>query len=201
MSGHGIPHHAENREQKRVGIAISVIAVILAIVSALAHNESNRMIVKEVKSSNGYAWYQAKRQRSYLNELEVKRIEVELQGSLTAAQRALLEESAARLKAKNAEYEKEFEEIRARAEADGLEAESAAHRHHGFEYGETILHVSVVLCSLMLLTEAKLFFRLGLAVTALGLVVVGWTLIQKPHALQQHAAIPLAPPATAPAHH
>ncbi|MFO1513973.1 MAG: DUF4337 domain-containing protein [Verrucomicrobiota bacterium] len=199
MSGHGVPHHAENREQKKIGIIIAVIAVVMAIVAALTNNEANRMIVKEIQSSNGYAWYQAKRQRTYLNDLELKRIEVALQGNPTDAQRKLLEESSAKLRAKNAEYEKENEDIRVKAETDKLEAEMAEHRHHRFEYGEVFFHFAVVLCSLTLLTETKLFFRLGIASTLAGVAMTAWTLMQKPHEATAHHAS-ATPTASEPAH-
>ena len=182
MSGHGVPHHAANAEHKRIGIAIAVIAVVVAVVTALANNEANRMIVKEVqasnkevKASNGFAWYQAKRQRSYLNDLEIKRIDFELAGNVNEAQRKLLEGHKAKLTAKNAEYETEGKVIIAEAEAEraGAEAErtaaaTAAHRHHWFEYAEILLHIAVVLCSLTLLTDQKVFFRLGIAATVGG---------------------------------
>ncbi|MEO8427406.1 MAG: DUF4337 family protein, partial [Verrucomicrobiota bacterium] len=103
MSASGVPHHAENHEQKKVGIIIAVIAVVMSIVAALAHYEANRMIVKEVRSSNEFAWYQFKRQRSYMNELELRRIEIELKGTPSEAQRKLLEDSMAKLKSKNAD--------------------------------------------------------------------------------------------------
>ncbi|HSH95781.1 MAG TPA: DUF4337 family protein, partial [Roseimicrobium sp.] len=73
-----IPQSANSQHEKRVGILIAVIAVIMAIVSAFGTDAANNMIVSEVKSSNGFAWYQAKRQRSYLNELEIGRIDLEL---------------------------------------------------------------------------------------------------------------------------
>ncbi len=107
MSGHGIPHHAENAGHKKIGIVIAIIAVAMAVVTALANNEANKMIVKEVQSSNGFGWYQSKRQRSYLNELELKRIDFELAGGVSEAQRKLLEQQQAKLTAKNAEYEGE----------------------------------------------------------------------------------------------
>ena len=198
MSGHGVPHHAENHEQKKIGIIIAVVAVVMAVVSAFANAEANRIIVKEVQASNGYSWYQAKRQRSYMNELELKRIDVDLAGTPTDAQRKLLEESRAKLKAKNAEYEKENDDIRAKAEAEKREAETAAHRHHGFEYAEILLHIAIVLCSLTLLTEARLFFRIGVLATAGGVVLTIWTLMQKPHVEAQSGSA--SPAAIAPAH-
>lgn len=91
MSGHGIPHHAEKDEHKRIGIFIGVLAVIMAIIGAFAKGQANEMIVKEVKASNGFAWYQSKRQRSYMNELEIKRIDFLLAGTgLSDAQKEML---------------------------------------------------------------------------------------------------------------
>lgn len=173
MSG-SLPHHAENPEQKRIGIFISVLAVIMAIVSALAHQQANQMIVKEVKASNGFAWYQAKRQRSYANELELKHIEFELAGTPTDAQRKIIEAQKAKLAAKNAEYEDENKDILAIAEADRSAGETAAHKHHWFEFSEICLHIAVVLCSLVLLTEIKIFFRLGVIVTVVGIGLAGY---------------------------
>ena len=168
MSG-SLPHHAENPEQKRIGIFISVLAVVMAIVSALAHQQANQMIVKEVKASNAFAWYQAKRQRSYANELELKRIEIELAGTPTDAQRKIIEEHKSKLAAKNAEYETDNKEILVIAESDRKAAEAASHKHHWFELSEICLHIAVVLCSLVLLTEQKVFFRFGLSVTVVGI--------------------------------
>jgi Domain of unknown function (DUF4337) len=171
MSGHEIPHHAENADHKRIGIMIAVLAVIMAIISSLAKTEANTMIVKEVQASNGYAWYQSKRQRSYLNDLEIQRIQTELAGNPTTAQRQILEETRSKLVAKNAEYETENKGIQAGADQDKKTAESASHRHHRFEYAEITMHIAIVLCSLSLLTDQKLFVKLGIAATLGGLLL------------------------------
>jgi hypothetical protein len=181
MSGVGVPHHAENPEHKQIGIFIAVIAVIMAIITALANNEANKMIVKEVQASNGFAWYQAKRQRSYMNELEIKRADFELAGNLSEAQRKVLEETKAKLKSKNAEYEKENDDIRVQAEAEKKAASAASIKHHWFEYAEIVMHIAVVLCSLTLLTDSKLFFRLGIAAAVAGVVLAGIALSMTPH--------------------
>lgn len=171
MAGPGIPHHAHSDDHRRIGIFISVLAVLMAIVTALAKAEANKMIVKEVQASNSYAWYQSKRQRSYMNELEIHRINFELAGSISEAQREVLERTRAKLTAKNDEYETENKDIQARAESEKKLAESASHRHHWFEYSEILLHIAVVLSSLTLLTEQKLFFKLGLGATVGGIVL------------------------------
>lgn len=169
MSGHGAHSHSSNPEHKRVGVFIAIIAVVMAVIGALAKQQANEMIVKEVKASNGFAWYQSKRQRSYSNELELKRIEFELAGQVTEAQRKILETNRTKFQAKNAEYETENKQILEGAEADRQTAQAAAHRHHLFEYAEIALHIAIVLCSLVLLTDQKLFFRAGLVATVVGI--------------------------------
>ena len=176
MSEIEVPHEAHKEEHKHIGIFIAVLAVIMALISALAKAEANKIIVKEVQASNGFAWYQAKRQRSYMNELEIRRAEFELAGNPTEAQRKVLEETRAKLGAKNAEYEKENEKIRTDAEAEKEAAKLAGHKHHRLEYAEICMHIAVVLCSLVLLTDQKLFFHLGIGATVAGVVLAATTL-------------------------
>ena len=58
-------------------LTIAILAILLAVVSALGNEQDNEKIVKQIEASNGFAWYQSKRQRSYANDLELKRIEFE----------------------------------------------------------------------------------------------------------------------------
>ena len=202
MSGHGIPHHAENDDHKRVGIFIGILAVIMAVVTALANGQANQMIVKEVKSSNGFAWYQAKRQRSYMNELEIKRIDFLLAGTgLTDAQKEMLTKSKADFEKKNAEFETEKKDIEAAAKADLAAAVIAGHKHHWFEFGEICLHIAVVLCSLVLLTNQKIFFYVGVVATGIGIILAALAYTHTgEHRSDDHAAPAAASaPAGAPA--
>ncbi len=200
MSGHAPHVHADNPEHKRIGIFIAVLAVATAVIGSLAKMEVNRMIVKEVHSSNGFAWYQAKRQRSYMNELEIKRADFELAGNVTDAQRKILEETKSKLKAKNAEYEKENDEIRVKAETDKQIAEVAAHKQHNFEYAEIAMHIAMVLCSLTLLTESRMFLRLGAGVAAIGIALAIYAYAHNP-AGGAHADSASMPASNTPAVH
>lgn len=170
MSEIEVPHHATD-EHKRIGIFIAVLAVIMAMISALAKTEANQIIVKEVQAANGFAWYHAKRERAALNELELRRAEFELAGNPTEAQRKVLEQARAELSAKNAEYEKKDEKILADAKADKEATEVAEHKHQRLEYAEICVHIAVVLSSITLLTDIKLFFHLGIVATIVGVVL------------------------------
>lgn len=203
MSGHGVPHHAANDEHKRIGIFIGVLAVIMAVIGAFAKGQANEMIVKEVKASNGFAWYQSKRQRSYMNELEIKRIDFLLAGTgLAEAQKEMLAKTRIALDKKNVEYKSENEEIERLAKADQKKAEIAAHKHHWFEYAEISLHIAVVLCSLVLLTDQKIFFHIGLFATVVGVLIAVAAFFKTGHHEGDHQMSPpaaSAPATTAPA--
>lgn len=168
-------HHSENPLQKRIGLFIAVLAVLMAIIAALGKDAANQMIVNEVKSSNGYAWYQSKRMRSYMNEMELDRINAQEAGAMTEQQRELLAKQKARLTAKNAEYKTENEDILKKAEAQQNLAQIAAHRHHGFERAEVFLHIAVVLCSVALLTERKIFSQVAMGLAAIGILLAAYT--------------------------
>jgi len=168
-----IPHGEGKPGEKRVGILIAIIAVLLAVVGALGHDAANEMIVDEVKASNAFSWYQAKRQREYLNDIELRRIDIELAGNPTPAQGDALRHLASDLRKKNDEYRKEGEHIQAEARQLGLDARIASARNDGFDHAEILLQVAIVLCSLTLLTESRVFLRIGLAVAVAGIVAGG----------------------------
>ena len=193
MSEVEVPEHVDKDEHKRIGVFIAVLAVLMAVISSLGKNQANQMIIKEVQASNGFAWYQAKRERMHLNELEIRRAEFELAGNPNDAQRRALVDTKTKLKAKNAEYEKQTEDIKAKADEATAAADLAEHKHHWFEYGEICMHIAVVLCSLTLLTDLKVFFHLGIAATVAGLLLASMGFLRPPHsrAHEQHTIAPI----------
>jgi hypothetical protein len=185
-----IPHAEGKQGEKQIGITIAIIAVLMAIVGSLGHNAANDMIVNEVKSSNAFAWYQAKRQREYLDDIELRRIAVELAGNPAPAQRDALVRLASELGQRNQEYRAETERIQAEAKQFGLEARVSAARNDGFDPSEILLQVAVVLCSLTLLTESKVFIRIGLVVALAGAVFGGLAFTRKAEAPIDEKAAP-----------
>lgn len=171
-----IPHGEGGKDEKPVGVVIAVLAVFMAIFGSLGNNAANERIVSEVKASNGFAWYQAKRQRQYAGEMEIKRAAIELAGNPSASQKQALEKWVEELKAKNVGYDKENQEKLVEARRNAAEAKVHAERNDGFDHAELCLQVAVVLCTLTLLTGSKLFMRLGLAVAVAGLILGAITL-------------------------
>lgn len=72
----------------------------------------------------------------------------------------------------------------------------AAHRHHWYEYAEIALHIAIVLCSLVLLTDQAMFFKAGVFATVLGIGLAVYASV--PHRRGSPAPAPAPVPATAP---
>jgi len=192
-----IPQELGSKEDKRVGIKIAIIAVIMAIVSAYGKNVANDMIINEVKASNGYAWYQAKRIRAALNDQAISQIDLDLLGQPSDAQREAMGKLKKKLQEKNAEYKKENDDLLKAADTTKAEAALAGKKNDAFDRAEIALQVAVVLCSLTLLTGSATFSQAGIGLAGLGVVLAGMAFFQKPDAPKPEAQQP--PAATAPA--
>lgn len=197
MSEIEIPQEAGSKEDKRVGIKIAIIAVVMAIVSSYGKNAANDMIINEVKASNGFAWYQAKRIRSAMNDQVIAQTELDLLGSPTDAQREAMGKLKKKLQDKNAEYKKENEDILKEAEATKAEAALAGKKNDAFDRAEIALQVAVVLCSLTLLTGSPVFSRAGVALAFVGVGLAIMAFFKKPDPPKAEAQP--APAAPAPA--
>jgi hypothetical protein len=187
-----IPQETGSKEDKKVGIKIAIIAVIMAIVSSYGKNAANDMIINEVKASNGYAWYQAKRIRSAMNDQVIGQIDIDLLGQPSDAQREAMGKLKKKLQEKNAEYKKENEDILKEADNTKAEAALAGKKNDAFDRAEIALQVAVVLCSLTLLTGSQLFSRAGVLLAFVGVVLAIMAFFKKPDPPKTEPAPPAA---------
>ncbi len=182
----GLPHeHA--REDKRVALLISVLALSLAVVETGAKSAQTAAISGTVQTTDTWSFYQARTIRQTVVR--------------TAAELAELTRPAADPAARVAieAQEKAWHDIAARWEDDPtggdgkkqlaekarlLEQahETAMARYHLYEYGAALLQVAIVVASASIITTVPLLaigsIALGLAGGALGLL--GWL---APHAV------------------
>jgi hypothetical protein len=169
-----IPEDVKDHREKQVGLTIAILAILLAVVSALGNEQDNEKIVKQIEASNGFAWYQSKRIRAGMNELTLEQLKIELAGNPTATQREAIKKLETRLAAKNAEYKEENDKILKEAEASKRASEAADARGNRFDRSEIFLQIAVVFCSITLLTKVRTFFFVGLLLAAIGGGIGGW---------------------------
>jgi predicted ribosome quality control (RQC) complex YloA/Tae2 family protein len=160
-----LEEHSHDLFNRRIGLLISVIAILLAICGALGRKAENLVIVARVDASNTWAHFQAKKLRGYQSETTHDLAQLIAQGS----QKGASQEVAERYEAKVKKYEQESEKIAQEAEAYTQKAEKWENRANRFSLGEIFLQIAVVLCSIAILTEAVTFVYGGLGFAAVGI--------------------------------
>jgi|SRR5712692_10773248 len=155
---------AHGKQQKGIGLTTAVVAVLLAIATMLANRANTQKVVLETKIADWWAYAHSNdtNARIYMANERI----AQLHGEKEAAE----------------EFHKLYEGQRkdsdeARVMAQKLEKDSdlQGRKAHSCEIAELFLEVSIVLCSIALLTELTLFWRLSFLSTAagIGLIAIG----------------------------
>ena len=158
----------ENAEKGEHGLApvtvtMAILAVVVAAVSLLGHRADTDALLNQTKSTDQWAYYQAKGEKQNLAELG-------------AALSDPSSDAHARFIADVQKYKSEKEPIRANAEAiekavekDNAASESLLHQHHRWAQATTLIQISIALSAITLLTRKKWLQRMSFGVAALGI--------------------------------
>jgi hypothetical protein len=153
-------HHAHEPFDKTVAGTMAIIAATLAIVSVLGQHFNTEELLNQQKSSDQWAFYQAKKIRGYSAQ-EARDILLQLKtGSDLAG-------SYGKDTAKEA---KDAEAIQDKAKEYETESALAGRRSIRFHLGEVFLEIAIVLSSLAILTKQRLLFMGGAIGAAIGVV-------------------------------
>ena len=158
---------AREKQQKGIGLTTAVIAALMALANLLASSANTQKVVVETKIADWWAYAHSNdtNARIYMADERI----AQLHGEKEAAE----------------EFHKLYERQKqdsdeARLMAQKLEKDSdlQGRRAHFIEMAVLFLAVSIVLCSVALLTELLLFWRLSfLSIAAgIGLTAIGWFL-------------------------
>jgi hypothetical protein len=159
----------EHPELAPVTVTMAILAVLVAATSLMGHDAHTEEILAMTKASDQWNFYQAKNIRAHTYEvfLDLLSTSQESSSPRSVEVRQKYEKELQR-------YTKEKEEIQ--AEARNFEKESDRERRQAgrFDLGEGLLEAAVVIASLTLLTNKRLFWFGGIGLGAAG-VVVGLT--------------------------
>ena len=181
MSGHGIhvhgahDHAVEHEAHKgglgqQVAIFSAVLATVGAIVSFFGGDTQNKAmlykneaVLERAEATDQWNFYQAKSSKQNLAEL----------GGVLATGAA-----ADRYKSEVARYQKEKDEIMAKAtelekrsEALEVQSEASMHVHHRWAQATTLIQISIALAAITLLTRSRglQYLAYGAAAGSIGL--------------------------------
>ena len=159
---------AHHSSMAPVSLTMAVLAVLVAVVSLLSHRAHTEEVVLQNKSSDQWAYYQAKNIRRHTDEIFADL------ASVIATSDA---QNAAKLKEK---YQSEADKYRDQqkdidSEARKLEEETNHERRQAdrFDLGEVFLEIGLVVTSITLLSGRRWFWYGGMVLGIIGIVVAG----------------------------
>lgn len=156
----------EDRSLAAVSLTMAVLAVMVAVVTLLGHRAHTEEVVLQAKSSDQWAYYQAKNIREH---------EDELFADLSAAVASKDAGAMAKFGDKSAQEAERYKHDKADIQNDArkLETEVAMERKRADRYdlAEVFLEIGLVITSITLLSGRRIFWHLGVVLSVVGVVV------------------------------
>jgi len=155
----------------RISLAISILAVLVAMVTVLGHRSHTEAILMQSRVADQWNLYQAKKIR--MDSLSVTVDLLSLQNFADAAG------AAAKQKEYKAHIEKwkgDLAEEQQKAHEYEHEVHLAERRAGHYDLGEALLQIAVVLSSITLFTRRRSYFFLGIGIGGIGLVIASLAL-------------------------
>ena len=160
----------EDRGMAPVSLTMAIVAVLVATVSLLGHRAHTEEILLQNKTTDQWAYYQAKNLR--LNNLQaLSDVMSTLDGKNEKA-----EQVQKRFEGNIEKYNEEKKEIQNKANELETELTHDTQRANRFDLGEVFLEISLVVTSITLLTGRKHYWMLGMALAAAGLATAATVL-------------------------
>ena len=150
---------AHGAGERTIGLTMAIAAALLAVVTMMGHRMHTEEVVLQTKTADGWAFYQAKDSRFHLYSTDAQLAALTGPGGTTIAET---------WNRKAEDERRQAEDIRKDTERLDEETRTTARRATFFDAAEICLEVSIVLCSIALLTGARLFWGISFVSTAIG---------------------------------
>jgi len=149
-----------------VAVTMSILAVLVAIATLLGHRAATEEIMLQTKATDQWAYYQSKNIR--LHEMQSV---VDLLASLAPADKEKAGALQEKYKKDVERYQDDKDSISEEAKKLESEREVAGRMEDRFDAGEVILEIGLIVCSLTLLTNRKIFWYAGITLGITGFLV------------------------------
>ncbi len=148
-----------------IALFISILAALLALVTVMSHRDHTDAVLMQARASDVWNEYQAKKIRS-----ESTATAIDLLGLQPSANAAATSAKIADYKAHIAKWSEDLAEEQKQAREYEHEVAIAERKAARYDLGEALLQISIVLCSITLLTKKQTYWILGMVVGAVGVV-------------------------------
>ena len=159
-------HAAHDRSMAPVSLTMAILAVLVAVVSLLGHRAHTEEVILQNKSTDQWAYYQAKNIRRHTDELFADFASV-----MATSDPKKLAQLREKYQAEANTYRDQQKDID--SEARKLEQETGHERGRADRYdlAEVFLEVGLVVTSITLLSGRRIFWKAGMLFGVIGLVV------------------------------
>jgi len=151
---------------KHVSLAISILAVLVAMVTVLGHRTHTEAMLSQTRAADQWNQYQAKKIRQGQISAASDLLSLQPSSNDTAVQKKLAE-----YKAHISKWNDDLVEEQHEAESLETEVKRAERRADRYDLGEAMLEIAVVLSSITLLTKQQQYFILGCALGIGGMLI------------------------------
>ena len=167
-----LQEHAEHAKHDPtlapISVTMAVLAVLVAVASLLGHRAHTEEVVLQARSSDQWAFYQAKNIRRHTDELFT-----DLTSVVATTDAAALPKLREKYSGEAARYKEEQKGIEEKANEMEAEVGHERNRADRFDLAEVFLEVGLVITSITLLSGRKIFWYLGILMGIVGIVVAG----------------------------
>jgi len=150
----------------RISLAISILAVLVAMVTVLSHRSHTEAVLLQSRANDSWEEYQSRKLRTENLQVTVDLLTLQPVDDKAAAKKKIDDYNA-----KIAKWTGQLTDDQNKAKGLEAEVESAEARAAKFDLGEALLQISVVLSSITLFTRKTAYYFFGLAVGAAGIAV------------------------------
>ena len=154
-------HEAAERWILMVALTAALLAVFAAITALLAGHHSNEAMIEQVRSSDQWAFFQAKGIKAAVVENKIDLLT------------SLGKETSEKDKEKVATYKEEQKEISNKAKEFGESSEHHLSVHNVLAKGVTIFQIAIAICAISALTRRKWLWYGSMILGLAGVIILG----------------------------
>jgi hypothetical protein len=166
------PHHTEDKNTRRVGIAVGIVGILLSVATIASHRAHTNAVILRTEANDQWTYYQAKKIRESTSDVATTVLQA------LSADSAKIESSVHKLESARDKYADDAKEIQKEAVAKDKETDTEERRALRFDIAEGLLELGLVLSSLYFLARKAFFPIFGLIASVAGatLAVAGYLL-------------------------
>lgn len=182
--GHGNSGGGHDSQNKKIALAIAVLALFLAFSETLGKSAQTAALNFQIEASNLWNFFQAKNIRRTATIVATEAAKIDLATTSDEARKAALAKQIDEWTKTAARYRSEPEagdgkgegtvELSRRAKEMEHERDTALNKYHYFEFASAALQIGIVLCSAAVITSmlALVWIAGGLGILGLGFMAL-----------------------------